>query len=57
MKLAFVTCVQLGKSCLEKILDMGEKLELLITLKDEKAKNKSGRIYLDEIAKKIKFHY
>lgn len=54
MKLAFVTCVQLGKSCLEKILDMGEKLELLITLKDEKAKNKSGRIYLDEIAKKNK---
>lgn len=52
MKLAFVTCVQLGKSCIEKILDMGGKLDLLITLKDEKAKNKSGRIYLDDISEK-----
>lgn len=52
MKVAFVTCVQLGKSCIEKILDIGGKLDLLITLKDEKAKNKSGRIYLDDISEK-----
>lgn len=52
MKLAFATCVQLGKSCIEKILDMNGKLDLLITLKDEKAKNKSGRIYLDDISEK-----
>ncbi len=52
MKFGFVTCVQLGLSCIEKIYDLGGKLEVLITLKDEKAKNKSGRIYLDDIAKK-----
>jgi methionyl-tRNA formyltransferase len=51
MKIAFTTCVQLGESCIKKILDMGGNLDLLITLKDEKAKNKSGRIYLDNIAK------
>lgn len=50
MKVAFTTCVKLGRSCIEKILDMDGKLDLLITLKDEKAKNKSGRIYLDDIA-------
>ena len=51
MKVAFTTCVQLGKSCIEEIYKIGGSLDLLITLKDEKAKNKSGRIYLDEISK------
>ncbi len=50
MKIAFTTCVQLGRSCIEKILDMGGKLDLLITLKDERARNKSGRVYIDDIA-------
>lgn len=50
MKMAFATCVQLGLSCIEEIYRTGGKLDLLITLKDEKAKNKSGRIYLDDIA-------
>lgn len=52
MKFGFVTCVQLGKSCIEKIIEMEGRLDLLVTLKDEKAKNKSGRIYLDDIATK-----
>jgi methionyl-tRNA formyltransferase len=51
-KIAFATCVHLGLSCIEEIYRIGGKLNLLITLKDEKAKNKSGRIYLDEIAKR-----
>ena len=51
-KIAFATCVQLGLSCIEEIYRIGGNLDLLITLKDEKAKNKSGRIYLDEIATK-----
>lgn len=51
-RIAFATCVQLGLSCIEEILRMNGELDLLITLKDEKAKSKSGRIYLDEIAKK-----
>lgn len=51
MKIAFTTCVKLGESCVNKIFAMGGNLDLLITLKDEKGKNKSGRIYLDNIAK------
>lgn len=39
-------------SCIEEIYRIGGSIDLLITLKDEKAKNKSGRIYLDEIANK-----
>ncbi|MFH5881242.1 formyltransferase family protein [Liberiplasma polymorphum] len=50
IKTAFVTCVQIGLSCIEEIYKIGGKLDLLITLKDHKAADKSGRIYLDEIA-------
>lgn len=50
MKIAFATCVVLGLSCIKEIYRIGGKLDLLITLKDEKAKDKSGRIYLDEIS-------
>ncbi len=51
-KIAFATCVTLGLSCIETIYEIGGRLDLMITLKDERAKDKSGRIYLDEIAKK-----
>lgn len=53
-KIAFATCVQLGLSCIEEIYKIGGKLDLLITLKDEKARNKSGRIYLDNFSAKEK---
>lgn len=49
-KIAFATCVQLGLSCIEEIYRNGGQLDLLITLKDEKAKNKSGRVFLNDIA-------
>ena len=52
MKFAFVTCVQLGLSCIEKIYEIGGSLDLLITLHNHKAVKKSGRIYLDEFAGK-----
>lgn len=52
MKMAFATCVQLGLSCIEEIYRISGDLDLLITLEDEKEKNKSGRIYLDEVADK-----
>lgn len=52
MKIAFTTCVQLGKSCIEAIYEIGGKIDLLITLPDERAKNKSGRVYLDDLAGK-----
>ena len=52
MKFGFVTCVQLGLSCIEAIYETGGQLDLLITLPDHKAKNKSGRIYLDNTSRK-----
>lgn len=51
-KIAFATCVQLGLSCIEEIYRIGGNLDLLISLKDEKSTNKSGRIYLEEISTK-----
>ena len=51
MKIAFATCVQLGYSCIQEIYKTGGKLDLLVTLKDEKNRDKSGRIYLDDFAK------
>jgi methionyl-tRNA formyltransferase len=52
MKFGFVTCVQLGFSCMEAIYQVGGKLDLVITLKDEKAKKKSGRVYVDDFCAK-----
>jgi methionyl-tRNA formyltransferase len=48
MKIGFVTCVQLGLSCIEAIYSVGGKLDIAITLHDHKATNKSGRVYLDK---------
>lgn len=48
MKYGFVTCVQLGLSCIEAIYELGGHLDLVITLTDEQAVKKSGRIYLDK---------
>lgn len=50
MKTAFATCVQLGRSCIEEIYRIGGGLDLLVTLKDERAKDKSGRVYLDDLS-------
>lgn len=47
MKLGFVTCVQLGLSCMEAIYDAGGELIFAMTLPDDKAINKSGRVYID----------
>lgn len=52
MKIAFATCVQLGKSCIEEVLRLGGHFDLFITLKDDQARQKSGRIYLDDLAEK-----
>lgn len=50
MRIAFCTCVQIGLSCIEAIIADGGQFDLLLTLHDHKAKKKSGRIYLDEVA-------
>lgn len=47
MKFGFVTCVQLGLSCMEAIYEAGYELSLVVTLPDDKAVHKSGRVYLD----------
>jgi methionyl-tRNA formyltransferase len=48
IRAGFVTCVQLGLSCMEEIYRVGGRLDLAVTLPDEKARQKSGRVYLDE---------
>lgn len=50
MNIAFCTCVQLGFKCIEAIYSIGGNLELLITLHDNKARKKSGRVYVDQFA-------
>jgi methionyl-tRNA formyltransferase len=48
MRFGFVTCVQLGLSCMEAIYEAGGRLDLALTLMDDQAVAKSGRVYLDD---------
>lgn len=48
MRVGFITCVQLGLSCMEAIYDAGGKLVFAGSLMDAQAQNKSGRVYLDD---------
>jgi methionyl-tRNA formyltransferase len=54
MKIAFCTCVQIGLSCIESVYEIGGRFDLFISLHDHKAKKKSGRIYLDQVANEKK---
>ncbi len=47
LKIGFVTCVQLGLECVEAIYEAGGTLEVALTLPNEKAVAKSGRVFLD----------
>jgi methionyl-tRNA formyltransferase len=47
MKIGFVTCVQIGLSCMEAIHEAGGEITLALTLNDDQAKAKSGRVYID----------
>lgn len=47
MRAGFVTCVQLGLSCMEAIYALGGELTLAFTLHDQLAVNKSGRVWID----------
>lgn len=47
MRFGFVTCVQLGLSCMEAIYEVGGRLDLAMTLNDDQAISKVGRVYLD----------
>lgn len=48
IKFGFVTCVQLGLRCMEAIYEVGSSLDLVVTLRDEQATAKSGRVYVDD---------
>ncbi len=50
MRLGFVTCVQLGLSCIEAIYEAGYELETIFTLHDNLATGKSGRVFVDQFA-------
>lgn len=50
MRIGFVTCVRLGLACVEEIYRIGGRLELLVSLQDDVAPAKSGRITLDAVA-------
>jgi len=52
MRIGFVTCVQLGLSCMETICAAGFRLDLAITIPDDRARAKSGRVYLDEFCRR-----
>jgi methionyl-tRNA formyltransferase len=52
MRFGFITCVQLGLSCMEAIYNAGGKLDFAMTLDDDMANTKSGRIYLDSFCNK-----
>jgi len=47
MRFGFVTCVQLGLTCMEEIYAVGGRLDFALSLCDNQAPAKSGRIYLD----------
>ena len=47
-KLGFITCVELGLRCIEEIYRLNYKIDLIVTLNDDLAEKKSGRIFLDE---------
>lgn len=51
MRFGFVTCVQLGLSCMKAIYEVGGRLDLVITLEDDMARGKSGRIYADDFCR------
>lgn len=47
MRFGFVTCVQLGLTCMEEIEAVRGKLDLVLTLPDDQATAKSGRVWVD----------
>ena len=49
-RFGFVTCVQLGLDVMDEIYLAGGELSVAITLDDQSATHKSGRVFLDEFA-------
>lgn len=51
-RIGFVTCVQVGRSVLEALLDMGATVDVLVTLPSDRAATKAGRVQVDDIARR-----
>lgn len=51
LNLGFVSSVKLGLSCIKAIYEIGYKLSLVVTLSDNIAKKKSGRVFFDDFCK------
>jgi methionyl-tRNA formyltransferase len=51
LRFGFVTCVRLGLSCMEAIYDAGGRLATVLTLHDDIAPAKSGRVHADEFCR------
>lgn len=51
LRIGFVTCVQLGLSCMDAIYEAGGELTLAITLNDDRSPKKSGRVFLDDFCR------
>lgn len=54
-RIGFVTCVELGRACMEAVLADGGTFSLAVTLDDAVAPDKSGRITLDDLAERHEF--
>lgn len=51
LRVGFVTCVKLGLSCMEAIYEAGGALDFAMTLRDDTARAKSGRVFIDGFCK------
>lgn len=54
-RIGFATSVQLGLSAMDEIATLGGRLELVMTLPDDIARKKSGRVSLDEFCQQHRF--
>jgi methionyl-tRNA formyltransferase len=52
MRIGFVTCVQLGRGCIEEVHSIGGNFSYFGTLCDDLAVRKSGRVYLHDLAER-----
>jgi len=52
MRIGFITCVQLGRACIERVHDLGGNFDYLGTLHDDQAINKSGRVWINDLAQR-----
>jgi methionyl-tRNA formyltransferase len=51
IRAGFVTCVELGLSCIREIYEVGGSLDCVLTLHDHLSPRKSGRVYLDDFCR------